>query len=113
MRKIIIASGLALSLAACGSVPTIVASVFDLVNDYTLKHCGYTFASATIDAVIKAFGGQPVDDVIGSFLCTQAKMLTAQQGPKAATVVTPTGEVGTVLGTVVIGGKPIKIVVLR
>jgi hypothetical protein len=111
MRKAAVLIG-ALALAGCGSVPVIVASVFDLVNAYTLKNCGYTFASATIDAVIKAFGGKPVEDVIGSFLCTQARTLTAQQAPKAA-VVTPTGEVGTVLGTVVINNQPIKIVILR
>jgi hypothetical protein len=112
MRKFLLTSGLALSLAACGSVPAIVASVFDLVNDYTQKHCGYTFASATIDAVIKAFGGKPLEDVIGSFLCTQARALAAAQGPKTATV-TPAGEVGTLLGTVVINNQPIRIVVLR
>jgi hypothetical protein len=112
MRKLLIASGLALSLAACGSVPTIVASVFDLVNSYTQKNCGYTFASATIDAVIKAFGGKPIEDVIGSFLCTQARALAAVRAPKATTV-TPTGEVGTVLGTVIINGKPVTITVLR
>jgi hypothetical protein len=112
MKKLIIASGLALSLAACGSAPAIVASVFDLVNSYTQKNCGYTFASATIDAVIKAFGGKPLEDVIGSFLCTQARALAAGVAPKATTV-TPTGEVGTLLGTVVINNQPIRIVVLR
>jgi ribosomal protein L12E/L44/L45/RPP1/RPP2 len=85
MRKFVIASGLALSLAACAGAPAIVASVFDLVNAYTLKNCGYTFASATIDAVIKAFGGKPLEDVIGSFLCTEARALAAARGPKAAT----------------------------
>lgn len=111
MKKAAVIIG-GLALAGCGSVPVIVASVFDAVNDYTLKNCGYTFASATIDAVIKAFGGQPIEDVIGGFLCTQARTLTAQQTPKAATI-TPTGQVGTVLGTVVINNRPIKIVVLR
>jgi hypothetical protein len=111
MKKVAVVIG-GLALAGCASAPLIVASVFDVVNAYTLKTCGYTFASATIDAVIKAFGGKPIEDVIGSFLCTEAKVLTAQQSPKAATV-TPTGEVGTLLGTVVINGQPIKIVVLR
>jgi hypothetical protein len=33
-----------------------------LVNSYTqkIRFAGYTFASATIDAVIKAFGGKPL-----------------------------------------------------
>jgi hypothetical protein len=73
--------------------------------------CGYTFVFATIDAMIKAFGGPPVAETIGGLLCTQARALAAQQAPKGA-VATEQGS-AVVLGTVIINGKPVTITVLR
>jgi hypothetical protein len=112
MKKVaIIIGGLALAGCGAGVVP-VVTSIFDAVNTYTLAHCGYSFAFATIDAITKALQGQPVADVIGGLLCTEAKQLAAQQAPKAAGV-TATGQSIVDLGTVVINGKPIRIQVVR
>jgi hypothetical protein len=113
MRKFFLASGLALSLAACGGgVVPVVTSIFDAVNAFTLKNCGYSFTFATIDAVTKALQGQPIADVIGSLLCTQAKMLVATRAPKQLGVTTA-GDAAASLGTVIINGKPVNIVVLQ
>jgi hypothetical protein len=111
MKKLLIVPMVA-GLAACGSVPAVVTSIFDTVNTYTEQHCGYTFAFATIDAVIKALTGQPLADVIGGLLCTQARMLAAQQAFNRTAIATPEGS-AVVLGTVIINGKPVTITVLR
>jgi hypothetical protein len=112
MRKLLIASGLALSLAACGGgAAVVVQNIFDQINVVTRKVCGYTFVFATIDAMIKALGGPPVAETIGGLLCTQARALAAQQPPK--TGVAADGAPVTVLGTVIINGKPVTITVLR
>jgi hypothetical protein len=111
MRKLLAVLGVA-GLAACGSVPAVVTSIFDLVNAYTEAHCGYTFTFATIDAVIKVLSGQPIADVVGGLLCTQARALAAQQAPRAAAMATPQGP-AIELGTVIINGKPVTITVLR
>jgi hypothetical protein len=113
MKKVaVILGGLALAGCGAGSVVPVVTSIFDAINSYTLAHCGYSFAFATIDAITKALGGQPVADVIGGLLCTEARTLQAQQAPKAAGV-TATGQSIVDLGTVVINGKPVRIQVLR
>jgi hypothetical protein len=89
----------------------VVQNIFDQINAVTRKVCGYTFVFATIDAMIKAFGGPPVAETIGGLLCTQARALAAQQAPKGA-VATEQGS-AVVLGTVIINGKPVTITVLR
>jgi hypothetical protein len=111
MRKLFIASGLALSLAACGAgVTTGVQSIFDQINAFTKGLCGFSFAFATIDMIIKAVGGPPVAETIGSLLCTQARALQASQAPKAAT---SSEGPALILGTVIINGKPVTIAVQR
>jgi len=111
MKKLLAAIGLSLSLAACGSAPAVVTSIFDQINAFTKKFCQYEFTFTTIDAIIKALGGPPVAETVGSLLCTQARALAAQQAPKAATA--PSGEAALDLGTVIINGKPVRIQVLR
>jgi hypothetical protein len=49
---------------------------------------------------------------IGSLLCTQAKMLVATRAPKQLGVTTA-GDAAASLGTVIINGKPVNIVVLQ
>jgi hypothetical protein len=110
MRKIIIASGLALSLAACGAGVAPVQSIFDQINSVTKGLCGFSFTFTTIDAIIKALGGPPVAETIGSLLCTQAKALQASQLPRVAT---SSEGPATILGTVIINGKPVVIAVQR
>ena len=111
MRKLLAAVGLSLSLAACGSAPAVVTSIFDQINAFTKGLCGFSFTFSTIDAIIKAIGGPPVAETIGSLLCTQAKALAAQNAPKAA--VAPDGSAALDLGTVIINGKLVRIQVLR
>jgi hypothetical protein len=83
MRKFLLASGLALSLAACGGAPAVVVqNIFDAVNAFTKGACQLSFTFSTIDALIKALGG------------------TA-------------GDAATSLGTVIINGKPVNIVILQ
>jgi hypothetical protein len=101
-----------LALAACGGgAAVVVADIFDQINAVTKTVCGYTFVFATIDAMIKAFGGPPVAATIGGLLCTQARALASQQPPRAA--VAADGSPVIVLGTVIINGKPVTITVLR
>ena len=111
MRKLLAAIGLSLSLAACGSAPAVIGSIFDQINAFTKVACGFQFTFATIDAIIKALGGPPVAETIGSLLCTQARALVDQRAPKAA--VAPDGSAALDLGTVLINNKPVKIQVLR
>jgi len=111
MRKLLAAIGLSLSLAACGSVPQVVANIFDQVNGFTKQFCQASFTFATIDAIIKALGGPPVAETIGSLLCSQYRALQAQQGPKAAGSAPEGAFVD--LGTVIVNGKPVRIQVLR
>jgi hypothetical protein len=102
-----------LALAGCGGgAAVVVANIFDQINAVTKTVCGYTFVFATIDAMIKAFGGPPVAETIGGLLCTQARALASQQAPKAAGV-TAGGQATVTLGTVIINGKPVTITVLR
>lgn len=110
MKKAAVIIG-GLALAGCGSVPIAITSIIDLVNGYTVSHCGYTFTEATINAVIKALTGQPVADIIGGFLCNKAQALAAQQAPRAAGAVGGQGVVQ--LGVVDIGGKLVPIQVYR
>jgi hypothetical protein len=56
--------------------------------------------------------GQPIADVIGGLLCTQAKQLEALQAPKKLGVTT-SGRAAVELGTVVINGKLVTITVLQ
>jgi hypothetical protein len=112
MRKIIIASGLALSLAACGAgTVAVIQNIYDEIQATSQALCGFRPVFATIDAIIKALGGPPVVDTVAGIFCTQAKALASQPAPKAA-VATPQGS-ALVLGTVVINGKPVTITVLR
>jgi hypothetical protein len=114
MRKLLIASGLALSLAACGGgvgpVPAPIQNIFDQINAFTRQACGYTFVFSTIDQIIKALGGPPIIETVGGLLCTQAKSLALQQAPKAG--VSSEGPAA-ILGTVIINGKPVTIAVQR
>ena len=111
MRKHLIAGGLALSLAACGAgTAVVVGNIFDQINAVTKGLCGFSFTFSTIDAIIKALGGPPVAETIGSILCTQAKALQAQQAPRAAT---SSEGPALILGTVLINGKPVTIAVQR
>jgi hypothetical protein len=113
MRKFFLASGLALSLAACGGAPAVVVqNIFDAVNVFTKGACQLSFTFSTIDALIKALGGPPVAETIGGLLCTQAKILLAARAPKQLGVTT-SGEAAASLGTVIINGKPVNIVVLQ
>lgn len=112
MRKILIASGLALSLAACGAgTVAVVQNIYDQIQAASQALCGYRPVFATIDAIIKALGGPPVIDTVAGIFCTQARALTAQQAPKGV-VATEQGS-AIVLGTVIINGKPVTITVLR
>ncbi len=111
MKKFLIASGLALSLAACGAgTVAVVQNIFDQINAVTKGLCGFSFTFSTIDAMIKALGGPPVAETIGGILCTQAKALQASQAPKAAT---SSEGPAVILGTVIINGKPVTIAVQR
>ena len=111
MRKLILASGLALSLAGCGAgVTTQVQSIFDQINAVTKGLCGFSFTFSTIDMIIKALGGPPVAETIGSLLCSQARTLQASQAPRAAT---SSEGPAVILGTVVINGRPVTIAVQR
>lgn len=111
MKKVAVVLG-GLALAGCGgSAAVVVANIFDQINAVTKTLCGYTFVFATIDAMIKAFGGPPVAETIGGLLCTQAQALSAQRAPRAA--VAPDGAPVVILGTVLINGKPVTITVLR
>jgi hypothetical protein len=113
MRKFFIVSGLALSLAACGGAPAVVVqNIFDAVNAFTKGACQLSFTFSTIDALIKALGGTPVAETIGGLLCTQAKVLLATRAPKQLGVTTA-GAPAASLGTVIINGKPVNIVVLQ
>jgi hypothetical protein len=113
MRKFLLASGLALSLAACGGAPAVVVqNIFDAVNSFTKGACQLSFTFSTIDALIKALGGSPVAETIGGLLCTQAKALLATRAPKQLGVTTA-GDAATSLGTVIINGKPVNIVILQ
>jgi hypothetical protein len=113
MRKIAVLLG-GLALAGCGAgVVTTVTSIFDQIQQAARTACGYTFAFATIDALIKALGGPPIVETISGILCTQARALVVQEVPKAAGADPATGRTTVVLGTVVINGKPVTITVLR
>jgi hypothetical protein len=113
MRKFLLASGLALSMAACGGAPAVVVqNIFDAVNTFTKGACQLSFTFSTIDALIKALGGPPVAETIGGLLCTQAKALLATRAPKQLGVTTA-GDTATSLGTVVINGNPVNIVILQ
>ena len=72
--------------------------------------CGFSFTFTTIDMIIKALGGPPIAETIGSVLCTQAKALQASQMPRAAT---SSEGPALILGTVIINGKPVTIAVQR
>jgi hypothetical protein len=99
-------------LAGCGAgAVTTVTSIFDQIQQTARTVCGYTFAFATIDAIIKALGGPPVVETVAGLLCTQAQQLQAQRAPKAS--VTPSGQRTLDLGVVVINGKPVRIQVLQ
>jgi hypothetical protein len=111
MRKFLAAVGLSLSLAACGSVPAVVGSIFDQIQQEAKRICGYTFVISTIEAIIKALGGPPIVETIAGLLCTQAQTLADQRAPKAATA--PDGSAALDLGTVIINGRPVRIQVLR
>jgi hypothetical protein len=112
MRKLLIASGLALSLAACGAgTVAVIQNIYDEIQAASQALCGFRPVFATIDAIIKALGGPPVVDTVAGVFCTQARALASQQAPKAA-VATPQGS-ALVLGTVIINGKPVTITVLR
>jgi hypothetical protein len=111
MKKVtVILGGLALAGCGAGAVTT-VTSVFDQIQQTARTVCGYTFAFATIDAIIKALGGPPVVETIAGLLCTQAQQLQAQRAPKAS--VTTSGQRALDLGVVVINGKPVRIQVLQ
>jgi hypothetical protein len=111
MKKAAVIIG-GLALAGCGAgVVTTVTSIFDQIQQTARTVCGYTFAFSTIDAIIKALGGPPVVETIASLLCTEARQLQAQQPPKAA--VNSAGQEVLDLGVVVIGGKPVRLQVLR
>lgn len=114
MRKLLIASGMALSLAACGGavgpVPAPIQNIFDQINAFTRKACGYNFVFSSIDQMIKALGGPPIVETVGSLLCTQAKALALQQAPKAG--VSSEGP-AVILGTVIIKDRPVTIAVQR
>jgi hypothetical protein len=112
MRKLLIASGMALSLAACGAgTVAVIQNVYDQIQAASQALCGFRPVFATIDAIIKALGGPPVVDTVAGIFCTQARALAAQQAPKAA-IATEQGS-AIVLGTVIINGKPVTITVLR
>lgn len=113
MRKAAVIIG-ALALAGCGGVvvPPVVQSIFDQINAFTRAACGYSFTFTTIDNIIKALGGPPIVETVGSLLCTQAKQLAAQQAPKQLGVTT-NGQAAINLGTVIINGKPVTITVLQ
>ena len=111
MKKHLIAGGLALTLAACGAgTATQIQSIFDQINAVTKGLCGFSFTFTTIDMIIKALGGPPVDETIGSLLCSQARALQASQAPRAAT---SSEGPAIILGTVIINGKPVTIAVQR
>ena len=112
MKKLLIASALALSLAACGAGTAVqIQSIFDQINAVTKGICGFSFTFTTIDMIIKAVGGPPVAETIGSLLCSQAKALQAQGAlPRAAT---SSEGPAIILGTVIINGKPVTIAVQR
>lgn len=112
MRKFLIASGLALSLAACGGgAAVVIQNIYDQIQEASLKLCQMRPIFATIDAIIKALGGPPVVDTVAGIFCTQARALASQQAPKAS-IATDQGS-AVVLGTVIINGKPVTITVLR
>jgi hypothetical protein len=111
MRKVAVILG-GLALAGCGGVVPVVQSIFDQVNAFTKLACGYSFTFTTIDSIIKALGGTPIAETIGSLLCTQAKQLAAQQAPRQLGVTT-NGQAAINLGTVIINGKPVTITVLQ
>jgi hypothetical protein len=67
MRKIIIASGLALSLAACGAgTVAVIQNIYDEIQAASQALCGFRPVFATIDAIIKALGGPPVVDTVAA-----------------------------------------------
>ena len=86
MRNVMKIAAIGLPLAACGAgTAVVVQNIFDQVNAITKGLCGFTFVFSTIDAMIKALGGQPVAETIGGILCTQAKALATQNiAPRAA-----------------------------
>lgn len=110
VRKFFTATALALSMGACANAPAVIQNIFDQVNAVAKVICQETFVFSTIDAMIKAIGGPPVAETIASILCTQARALKAQQAPKAA--MSSEGP-ATILGTVIINGKPVTIAVQR
>lgn len=111
-KKPALAFMIALPLAACGAgVVTTVTNIFDQIQQVADGLCQMKPTFATIDALIKAFGGPPVVDTIAGLFCTQARALVAQQNPKAA--IAPDGSAVVSLGVVVINGKPISIQVVR
>jgi hypothetical protein len=112
MRKVAVVIG-GLALAGCGGgAAVIVANIFDQIQQAGRIACGYTFAFATIDAMIKALGGPPIVETIAGLLCTQAKALQVSQ-PAAAKAVVADGKQAVDLGVVIINGKPVRITVLR